>query len=83
MEEQLRKILGDVGGLAVPAAGLTSDQDLFEAGLTSFATVTVMLAIEEAFEVEFPDDLLNRATFRSLSSLRRVIASLQGDDHAA
>lgn len=83
MEEQLRDILGDVGGLAVPVAGISTDQDLFAAGLTSFATVTVMLAIEGAFDIEFPDDLLNRSTFRSIGSLQGVIARLQADRHAA
>lgn len=83
MEEQLRDILGDVGGLVVPVTGIATDQDLFAAGLTSFATVTVMLAIEGAFDVEFPDEALNRATFRSIDSLRTVIAGLQGERHAA
>lgn len=83
MEEQLRDILGDVGGLAVPVAGIAADQDLFAAGLTSFATVTVMLAVEGAFDVEFPDALLNRSTFRSIDALRIVVAKLQADRLAA
>ncbi|WP_380786282.1 acyl carrier protein [Sphingomonas sp. R86521] len=83
MEDQLRGILEDVGGLAVPVATVGSDQDLFAAGLTSFATVTVMLGIEEAFDVEFPDALLNRATFRTIDTLVAAIAKLQGDSLAA
>jgi acyl carrier protein len=82
MDEQLREILADVGGLAMPAAELAVDQDLYAAGLTSFATVSVMLAIEEAFAVEFPDRLLKRETFSSIVALRRVIATLR-DDHLA
>ena len=83
MDEQLREILGDVGGLAVPVAGITADQDLYAAGLTSYATVSVMLAIEEVFGVEFPDRLLKRETFRSIHALREVLATLKDDDLAA
>lgn len=80
MDQQLRTILDDVGGLSRPAAGLGINDDLFVAGLTSFATVGVMLAIEDTFDLAFPDALLVRATFRSMASLRDAILSLQ--DHA-
>ena len=83
MEEQLRVILGEVGGLALPIGEIATDQDLFAAGLTSFATVSVMLAIEEEFDVEFPDTLLKRDTFRSIAALTAVIAGLKGDTVAA
>ncbi len=83
MEEQLRTILGEVGGLAVPIAEIATDQDLFAAGLTSFATVSVMLGIEEEFGVEFPDALLKRDTFRSIAALIAVIAGLKDDTVAA
>lgn len=77
MEEQLRKILDEVGGLKSPAASLSSRDDLFAAGLTSFATVGVMLAIEEEFGVSFPDSLLTRSTFVSMDALSDAIRSLQ------
>lgn len=83
MEDQLRAILGQVGGLSVPISDVTASQDLYVAGLTSFATVTVMLAIEEYFDVEFPDSLLNRATFRSIETLLDVIARLKAGRVAA
>lgn len=83
MEDQLRAILGQVGGLSVPISDVTASQDLYVAGLTSFATVTVMLAIEEDFDVEFPDSLLNRATFRSIETLLDVIARLKAGRVAA
>jgi len=83
MEEQLRVILDEVGGLAAPIGDIATDQDLFAAGLTSFATVSVMLAIEEEFAVEFPDSLLKRDTFRSIAALLAVIAALKDDTLAA
>ena len=51
------------------------DADLFEAGLDSQAVINVMLAIEERFDFEFPEDRLNRATFASIRSIIDVVDS--------
>ena len=75
--DKLRAILRDHGKLAVDATTLAEDADLFSAGLTSFATIQLMLAIEDAFDVEIPDEKLNRKTFTSLRALDEVIRSLQ------
>ena len=44
--------------------------------MTSHASVNVMLALEDAFDIEFPDDLLNKATFCTLQSLGQAVLSL-------
>lgn len=74
--DKLRAILRDHGKLKIDVAGLKDDDDLFAAGLTSFATVQLMLAIEDAFGVEIPDSKLNRKTFSSLRELSRVVDEL-------
>lgn len=78
MKDTIREILQEVGGLGTPADALADDADLFAAGLTSFATVNVMLAIEDRFDLEFPDRLLRRDSFRSIAALAKVVAELQG-----
>lgn len=78
MEETLREILGETANLSVPVTTIGSGDDLFAAGLTSFATVSVMLAVESAFDVEFPDSLLVRSTFTSIHSLMAAVDSLKG-----
>ena len=35
--------------------------DLYAAGMTSHASVNVMLALEDAFDIEFPDELLTKS----------------------
>ncbi len=77
VEEQISKILEEVGGLTTPAAQLGPDDDLFAAGLTSFATVNVMLGIEDAFDLEFPDRLLTRSSFRSIAALAGAVREAQ------
>lgn len=77
MTDEIRNILCEVGQLATPVEQLADDADLFAAGLTSFATVNVMLAIEDRFDLEFPDKLLKRDSFRSIATLDRVVRELQ------
>ncbi|MBV9784220.1 MAG: acyl carrier protein [Acidisphaera sp.] len=79
MEVDLRATLDRHGRLDVPAATLADDADLYAAGLDSLAIVNIMLAIEETFQVEFPDSLLSRQSFSSIASLERIIRQLQSE----
>jgi len=74
--DQVRQILNAHGKLSVDATSLAEDADLYEVGLSSFATVQMMLALEEAFDVEIPDQMLNRRTFESISAIAGVVKSL-------
>ena len=74
--QPIRDVLRQHGKLAVDAETITTDADLFEAGLTSHASVNVMLALEDAYEVEFPDEALKKTTFASIDNLSAVIAQL-------
>jgi acyl carrier protein len=62
--------------MPVPASSLSESEDLFEAGLTSHASVNVMLALEDEFDIEFPDSLLNKTTFESIANISAALASL-------
>ena len=74
MDDRLREILGAHGGLQKPVGDLGETADLYAAGMTSFATVQLMLALEEAFDVEFPEARLNARTFTSIASIREALA---------
>lgn len=72
----LLEIIDKHGRLPVKAATLGADQDLYAAGLTSFAAVQLMLAIEEAADIEFPERMLNRKSFSTLANIRACIDEL-------
>lgn len=74
----IREALQQFGRLNRPVAELGDEADLFSAGLTSHATVNVMLAIEDALGIEFPDELLNRSTFVSIESLAAAVETSRG-----
>ena len=78
LTERIRGILREHGRLAVAVAGLNDESDLYEAGLTSHASVNLMLALEECFEVEFPERMLRRRAFASVAAIRAALDELMG-----
>ena len=83
MNQALREIFANQGRLASVIDSLTDHADLFAAGLDSLVIVNVMLAVEDRFEVEIPDECLNRATFASISALSAVLRQLQAAQRAS
>ena len=72
----VREIVKEHGRLAVDVETLADDASLYEAGMTSHASVNVMLALEDAFDVEFPDEMLKRSVFESVSSIAAALRRL-------
>ena len=56
MKTRIREILKTTGKLPVDVATLADEADLYNAGLTSFGTVELMMALEEAFDIVVPDE---------------------------
>jgi acyl carrier protein len=76
MDDEIRRILSEHGRMAEDVTTLPDDADLYAAGLTSHACVNVMLALEDEFDLEFPDELLRKSTFASVTSIRGALAQL-------
>ena len=73
MNTTIRDLVAKFGKLPGSIDQVADDADLYAAGLTSFASVQLMLGIEEAFDIEFPDNLLNRKSFASISAIARTV----------
>lgn len=76
--DQIREIVAKHGRLSTDINSLADDSDLYAAGLTSLTTVNLMLAIEEKFDIEFPDHMLGRKTFGSIQALCEAVEELAG-----
>ena len=76
MIDRIRKILTDHGRLSKDPTTLEETADLYQAGMTSHASVNVMLALEGEFEIEFPDHMLKRSVFESMAAMRDAIQEL-------
>jgi acyl carrier protein len=73
----VREIVAEHGRLSVDVASLNDGDSLYEAGMTSHASVNVMLALEDAFDVEFPDEMLKRSVFESVASISEALTQLE------
>lgn len=77
MTEQIRQVIRDHVRLPIEVDELNDDTDLYQAGMTSHASVGLMLALEDAFDVEFPDAMLTRGVFQSISSIAVALTQLE------
>ncbi|MCE5290205.1 MAG: acyl carrier protein [Nocardiaceae bacterium] len=75
-EAKIREILSTHGKLIVDVSTLASADNLYAAGMTSHASVNVMIALEDLFDMEFPDELMQRSTFESISTINQALVSL-------
>ena len=77
LKDQIRQMIEEHARLAVPIGTLDDDADLFLAGMTSHASVNVMLALEDCFEIEFPELMLRKSTFQSVAAIDAALSELQ------
>ena len=76
MNERIRDLVTAHGRLAKDVGALGDHDDLYAAGLTSHASVDLMLALEDEFEVEFPERMLRRQTFESVAAIQAALTEL-------
>ncbi len=79
MKDRIRRILAEHARLPVDVGTLADDADLYQAGMTSHASVNVMLALEDAFDIEFPDHMLKRSAFESVTAIESALCELEVD----
>ncbi len=77
IETEIRRLLHENGKLAVDLRKLKDGDDLFDHGLSSLATVGIMIEIEAEFDIEIPDVMLTRDNFRSIGALTRMVEGLR------
>ncbi|MGH3743626.1 MAG: acyl carrier protein [Mycobacteriales bacterium] len=75
-DEQIREVLAQHASLAVDAAAVGAADNLYAIGMTSHASVRVMLALEDAFDVEIPDNFLRKETFESIASISELLSAI-------
>lgn len=79
IRDRIRGVISAHGHLPVDVTTLADDADLFQAGMTSHASVNLMLGLEAEFDIEFPDAMLKRSVFQSVSAIATALAELGVD----
>jgi acyl carrier protein len=82
MEERIWAVIKQHARLPVEVSTLTDDSDLYVAGMTSHASVNVMLGLEDEFDIEFPDSMLKRSVFATVSAITTAVSELVGQQVA-
>jgi acyl carrier protein len=77
VHDEIRQIITQHGRLPVDARTLSDDADLYEAGMTSHASVNVMLGLEDHFDIEFPDRMLKRSVFESINAIAAALSEVR------
>ena len=73
MNERIRTVVENYAKLPVGVKAIKDTDDLYQAGLTSHASVNLMLALEDEFDIEFPERMLKRTTFESIDAIAQAI----------
>lgn len=79
MIDEIRQVIREHGRLLVDVDTLSDETDLYDAGMTSHASVSVMLGLEDTFDVEFPDPMLTRDVFSSVRSIADALSVLRAE----
>ncbi len=73
---RVRRVAAACKQLGVDVSTIGDEDNLYEAGMNSRASVNLMLGLENEFEIEFPDRLLRRDVFESVASIASAIDKL-------
>lgn len=79
LSPDIREVLRDHARLPVEIDSIADHADLFAAGMSSHASVNVMLALEDRFDLEFPDAMLKRSVFESVAAIEAALSELRAE----
>jgi acyl carrier protein len=76
---QVKRVLVERLGLDVDPAAVPDDEPLTDAlGLDSAGIFTTVMALEEHFDIEIPDEELTTQAFSSIAALTDLVRSKAG-----
>ena len=82
IRDRIRAILAEHAKLSTDISAVGDGDDLYAAGMTSHASVTVMLACEDEWDIEFPQQMLKKSTFASVDAIAAALAELDITDES-
>jgi acyl carrier protein len=79
----IRRTIDAYAGLKIEARRIRDTDDLFALGLTCFAAIDLLLALEIACGVSFPQHLLSRSSVASIAVIEERVGQARGALRAA
>ena len=79
--ESVRKIVRGLADFASSGAVLADGCSLYDAGLSSYGAVELMLTLETELGIQVPDSMLTRDTFETINAITKLVETLQFQQH--
>lgn len=73
LTSRVRDLIGENSEIELTDA-ISNDDDLFLAGMQSLDCVRILVAVEDEFEIELPNDRIERSIFASITNLTTLVA---------
>lgn len=80
---EIRSIVIGEAQLPMDAQQISDTTDLDDAGITSLARMNVILALEDHFQITFPDEMMTRKNFASISAVSKTVNAVLSKVYAA
>jgi acyl carrier protein len=72
----IRGMIKQDTGLRVPLSTLGDDANLFDSGMNSLGTVMLIMSLEGKYGFDFPEEFLNRESFKSINAIAESVQSV-------
>lgn len=76
LRQAVRLVLREAVTLAKPPEELEDNGDLYALGLSSFDLISLLVALESRFGIEFPKEMMERGTFASVDAIAAAVQIL-------
>jgi acyl carrier protein len=73
---EIRALVVAQAHLPLSSDSISDTTDLNGAGLNSVTRMNVIIAIEDHYSIQFPDEMLTKETFRNIQSISNAVKSL-------
>lgn len=70
---EIRNIVIEKAQLPIDAQQISDNMDLDDAGITSLCRMNVILALEDRIQINFPDDMMTRKNFSSITAMSKTV----------
>lgn len=74
--EAVRRIVRGMAEFASVSVVLDDSSNLYEAGLSSYGAVELMIALETKLGIQVPDNMLTRETFETINAITNMVEML-------
>ncbi len=74
--ERVKQVIIEFSEIKSDLSKLSQHDNLFNLGMSSRASVSLMIGLESEFDIEFPDEMLRKEVFESIETIGKAIETL-------